>query len=173
MADPKKITDTIDPVHPFSFDVKFEAAAGAGDVSKFSGAFSEVSGLEATMEPVAVTEGGRNWGQPQLAGRTTFSTVILRRGMTTTRHLWQWFAHVNQGGAVKHRLKVTITLRDLAGRGILKWQLDGCLPVKLKLADLNATSQEVGIEELHFVHEGIEEEIIPPPPKKPASGGGS
>ncbi len=37
---------------------------------------------------------------------------------------------------------------------IMAWQLAHAMPVKFKFADLNAKGTEVGIEELHFVHEG-------------------
>src|SRR4051794_9993150 len=63
------------------------------------GAFSECTGLEATMEPMVIREGGQNFGAAQRTGRVTFGTVILKRGMTTTRHLWNWFNLVtNQEG---------------------------------------------------------------------------
>ena len=35
------------------------------------------------------------------------------------------------------------------------WQLDRAMPVKFKFADLNAKASEIGIEELHLVHEGL------------------
>jgi len=135
------------------------------------GGFSEISGLEATMEPVVINEGGLNWGQHQRVGRTTFSTVILRRGMTATRHLWSWFSHVNQTGAYKHRLDVEIRLRDNAGKDQISWRLERAMPVKLKLADLAAAGQELAIEELHLVHEGIVETLLGADPGKKKAGG--
>ncbi len=47
-----------------------------------STAFAEVTGLEATMEPRAIREGGRNWGQHQRAGQVSFATVVFKRGIT-------------------------------------------------------------------------------------------
>ncbi|MEZ4235543.1 MAG: phage tail protein [Myxococcota bacterium] len=149
---------SLDPVHVFRFQVAFRPVGGGADQALVSGAFSEVTGLEATMEPVAVSEGGRNWGQAQLPGRTTFSTVILRRGISPTRHLWEWFRHVNQRqGAYAHRMDVTITLQDAAGEPLLSWTLGRALPVKLKVPDLAAAGQELGIEELHLVFDDLTE----------------
>jgi phage tail-like protein len=153
-------SDEVDPLHAFRFIVDFHDSARSSDQALCRGGFSEVSGLEATMEPVAISEGGFNYGQVQRAGRTTFSTVILRRGMTTTRHLWQWFSHVNMTGKYAHRLHVTVTMCDLANTPVVRWTLREALPVKLKLADLNATAQEVAIEELHLVHEELSEETV-------------
>ena len=57
-------------------------------------------------------------------------------------------------------MTVKITLQDLSGEGRIAWTLERAMPVKLKLADLNATNNEVGVEELHLVHEGLTEELL-------------
>ena len=151
-----------DPLHVFRFAVEFEEAPLSNpdgqetSVNLCHGAFSECSGLEATMEPKAIVEGGRNYGAVQRAGPVTFSTVILKRGITSARHLWQWFELVNRTSAYTHRLTVTITLLDGKGEAQVSWQLRNAMPVKFKSPDLSATNGEVGIEELHFVHEGFE-----------------
>ena len=172
------------PMHVFRFTVLFResprrssdagsgdggaAASGGSDATDTTGAgpeiargaFSEVTGLEATMEPFAVSQGGRNRGQAQFVGRTTFSTVILKRGFTSTRHLWDWFHHVNKNrGAYAQRLDVVVQLQSAAGEPVVSWTLKRALPVKIKLPDLAAAGQEVGIEELHLVFEDMEETI--------------
>lgn len=147
---------SIDPMHVFRFIVAFRESGGSTDLELVAG-FSEVTGLEATMEPLAVTEGGRNWGQAQLPGRTSFSTVILRRGISPSRHLADWFRHVNRVGAYAHRMDVTITLQDAAGASVVSWRLGRALPVKLKIPDLSATAQELGIEELHLAFDELTE----------------
>ena len=147
------------PFNVFNFRVDF-SEDGLGDqgsgapVPLCSGAFSECTGLEATMEPKVIKEGGRNYGVNQRAGPVTFATVILKRGMTTTRHLWKWFDLVGNG-AYAYRLTATITMLDGEGSPVLSWELDKCLPVKFKAADLNARNNEVAIEELHLAHEGL------------------
>jgi phage tail-like protein len=37
----------------------------------------------------------------------------------------------------------------------MAWQLDKAMPMKYKFSDLNARNSEIGIEELHLVHEGL------------------
>jgi len=149
------------PLHVFRFRVDFaedplsgDADASRADVELCSGAFSECTGLEVTMEPKVITAGGRNYGSAQRVGPVTFATVILRRGMTSTRHLWAWFELVS-GGAYAYRLSATITMFDTAGQAVLAWRLAKALPVKFKSAELNARGTEIGIEELHIVHEGL------------------
>jgi phage tail-like protein len=151
--------NSLAPMHVFRFVVEFsedslDSHGNQQPVAICQGAFSEVSGLEATMEPKVIKEGGRNYGAAQRAGPVTFSTVILKRGMTSTRHLWRWFELISNG-AYAYRLSVSITMLDLAGQPLLTWRLEKAMPVKFKSADLNATNNEVAIEELHLVHEGL------------------
>jgi tail tube protein gp19 len=42
---------------------------------------------------------------------------------------------------------------------LVEWKLLRAMPVKMKLADLSASSQELAVEELHLVHEGIFETV--------------
>jgi phage tail-like protein len=148
------------PLHVFRFRVEFDVDSltnqGAGSpVEICSGAFSECTGLEVTMEPKVIKEGGRNYGPVQRAGPVTFATVVLKRGMTTTRHLWRWFEAVSKGGGYAHRVKVKVSMLDFKGDPIISWQLEKAMPIKFKAADLNAKGTEVGIEELHLAHEGL------------------
>ena len=106
------------------------------------------------MEPKAIQEGGRNYGAIQRNGPVYFSTVIMKRGMTTSRDLWLWFFLVN-GGLFSIRLAVTITMFDTSGEAVVAWELAKALPIKFKASDLNARGAEIAIEEIHFVHEGM------------------
>ena len=153
------------PLHVFRFHVSFTRsnlpgapARPAGDVPLCSGAFAECTGLEATMEPKVIKSGGANYGAAQRVGPVTFATVVLKRGMTTTRDLWTWFQMV-AGGASSYRLDVRITVQENSGTPVLTWVLARALPVKFKAADLNARGTEVGIEELHLAHEGLRLEV--------------
>lgn len=161
------------PWQPFRFQVGFVrepidgrgggSAADAEDICE--GAFSEVTGLEASMEPKTIREGGSNYGAHQRAGQVSFATVVLKRGMTATRDLWKWWAVFAggdganganaAGGAYAHRMTVRITLMDAAGVALLRWRLERAMPVKFKAADFNARATEVAIEELHLAHEGL------------------
>ena len=148
-----------DPLHVFRFRVEFQESRLSGTNQRIdnlcSGAFSECTGLEATMEPKVIKEGGRNYGAVQRVGPVTFATIILKRGMTASRDLWRWFEMTSQNGAYSYRLSATISLRDSSDQEQLRWRLDNALPIKFKAADLNARSAEVGIEELQIAHEGL------------------
>jgi phage tail-like protein len=148
------------PLHVFRFQVSFTrsnlpgANAEIRTVPLCSGAFAECTGLEATMEPKVIKAGGANYGPAQRVGPVTFATVVLKRGMTTTRDLWKWFELV-AGGKYSYRLDAQITMQSSSGQPVLTWRLERALPVKFKAADLNAKGTEIGIEELHLAHEGL------------------
>jgi phage tail-like protein len=146
------------PLPVFRFHVDFQSdpltPGQNSPISLCGGAFSECTGLEATMEPKVIKEGGRNYGAAQRMGQVTFATVILKRGMTTTRDLWKWFELVSQGGYA-YRLAAIIRVYNHQGEEKLTWQLEKAMPIKFKAADLNAKGTDVGIEELHLAHEGL------------------
>jgi phage tail-like protein len=147
------------PLHVFRFQVDFFTDSLSDDASHdqfqvCSGSFAECTGLEATMEPKVVKEGGRNYGAAQRAGQTTFATVILKRGISANRNLFQIFNSVSTG-TFAPRMQVTINLFDLDGSAVMAWQLDRAMPIKYKFSDLNAKNAEIGIEELHLAHEGL------------------
>lgn len=144
------------PLHVFRFHVRFERRGGGspGPVPVCSGAFAECTGIEASMEPKVIKPGGSNYGAVQRAGPVSFATIVLKRGMTSTRDLWMWFQLV-AGGGYAYRLDAEIEMQDGEGRAVVTWALKRALPVKFKAADLNAKGSEIGIEELHLAHEGL------------------
>jgi len=147
------------PVGGFRFELAFHEnalkPAGSAERPLAGGAFAECTGLEATMEPRVIREGGLNYGVHQRAGAVTFATVILRRGITTNRDLWKWFVLTTQRGGYSYRLNLDIRHLDVSGNLIRTWQLLRAMPVKFKSADLNARGTDVAVEELHLVHEGL------------------
>lgn len=152
-------TSSLTPFHVFKFQVDFFTDSLSNDSSHLqlqvcSGAFAECTGLEATMEPKVIKEGGRNYGVAQRAGGTSFATVVLKRGISSNQNLYQLF-NTFSIGTFAPRMQVTINLFDVDGTAVRAWQLDRAMPVKYKFADLNARNTEIGIEELHLVHEGL------------------
>lgn len=143
---------------PFRFEVNLYDKRA--DQVLCSGYFSEVSGLEITMEPRAIQVGGRNWGEVQRVGLTRFSPIVLRRGVTRLGDLWTWLDATTRGANYGLRLQGEIKVYDGYINGetfepVLIWKLDRVLPTRFKGPDLSATANQVAIEELTLVHEGL------------------
>ena len=136
---------------PFRFEVNLLN----GDEVLCRGYFSEVSGLEMTMEPKVISEGGRNWGEIQRVGQTRFSPIVLKRGVTDSTELFKWFDVVTRGGNYGYRLDGSITVKGAQAETILTWKLSDVLPTRFKGADLSSTASQVAIEELTLIHESL------------------
>jgi phage tail-like protein len=183
---PPRGEDSRTPFGNFGFHVSFPAGfkvfAEPGNLStSLLGGFSEVSGLEASMEHKVIKEGGRNYGTIMRAGQTSFATVVLKRGIVSSRHLWRWWSLVSGADGANdalpsaaHRCDIMIGLiqrlplspagqntanqnseNSAAHRATVAWKLKNAMPVKFKVGDLNAKGSDVAIEELHLVHEGL------------------
>jgi len=151
-----------DPFIPFRFRVSLFASGGAGGADLpagplCSGAFSEATGLEATMTPRTIREGGRNFGAIQRSGPAAFGTVTLKRGVTDVQDLWQWFNLVAVRERFGLRLQGQIDVPDTpAADLVMRWRLINVLPVKFKAPDLSGTSTQVAIEEVQLVFEDLQ-----------------
>lgn len=152
--------DPSDPVaHPFTafnFRVEIQVAGIAGLLA--NAAFSECDGLEMSIEPKTIREGGRNSGPVHMAGPVSYGQLTLKRGMTANVDLWRWFERVHGSGGTFGGLRGTATVVSLAGDRTeqLKYQLGGCLPVKLKGSPLNAKDGQIAVEEMQVAYESLE-----------------
>ena len=77
MTDPLALREFV----PFRFVVTLYPEGGSTKNPLCAGAFSEVTGFEFTMTPKTIQEGGRNWGEVQLAGTTKFAPITLKQIM--------------------------------------------------------------------------------------------
>jgi phage tail-like protein len=149
------------PFVPFNFRISLTGAdlpAGLGSGPLCAGAFSELQGLEATMTPRAIREGGRNFGVAQRPGPVAFGTVTLKRGVTSAQDLWTWFdlvAHRERFGRLLNgRIEI------YSGEKVaLTWTLVNVLPVKFKSPDLSAVAAQVAVEELQIAFEQLSLEV--------------
>lgn len=151
--------DPADPVaHPFTafnFHVEVQVSGIEGDLAL--AAFSEADGLEMSMEPKTIREGGRNSGPVHMAGPVSYGQLTLKRGMTANVDLWKWFERVSAPGNGGLRGKAEVVM--MAADGVteqLRYRLEGCLPVKLKGSPLNARDGQIAVEEMQVAYESLQ-----------------
>jgi phage tail-like protein len=144
--------------HPFTaFNFRVEVQVAGIGAPLANAAFSECDGLEMSMEPKTIREGGRNSGPVHMAGPVSYGQLTLKRGMTSNVDLWRWFERVNARG--NGGLRGTAEVVSLAGDGVteqLRFRLGGCLPVKLKGTPLNAKDGQIAVEEMQIAYESLE-----------------
>lgn len=146
------------PVTSFNFGLEIGNALVA--------AFTELSGFGASMEVQEYKEGGFNRHTHKFPGRTTFSNVTLKWGMTDNEELWDWYLEVLQGVASagkSFRRDVSIVSFDVyksAGSGprpvARRWNLLGAFPVKWTGPSWNSGQSQAAIETLEFAYRDLD-----------------
>lgn len=160
----------IDPLLGFNFLVSITDSqpTGGGALgglvlsltgSQASAGFSEISGLEATMEVENYDAGGANGGTLHFPGRVKWANLVFKRGVLAHRDIadtsdfWSWLRGYLEGQGV--RKDGTIALLDAAGSPALIWGWRRGLPMKWSGAALNAQQSQVAIEQIEIAHEGL------------------
>ncbi len=148
------------PERPFTaFNFEIEIKVEGVSEKMCSAAFSECDGLEMTMEPKTLREGGNNARQFHLAGPVSYSTLTLKRGMTSNFDLWKWFIAVQrglEGRRLRAEADVIVYTSHSTKRDIqMRFHLTRCLPIKLKAPALNAKDGGIAIEEMQIAYETL------------------
>lgn len=147
------------PFTAFKFMVEIEVPGLSGAKSPLClASFSECDGLEMTMEPKTIREGGNNGQQIHLAGPVSYGKLTLKRGMTSTLDLWRWFEAVAGG---RYGLRASTVVKMLASDDTdetkvqAEFELSRCLPIKLKAPSLNGKDGLVAVEEMQIAYETL------------------
>jgi phage tail-like protein len=116
--------------------------------------FLNVTGLEGRVEVEEYREGGDFAGTRKAPGSVSYSNVVVRRGMTSSKELWEWWERVRDGDV--DRRNISIKLLDDKREVVARWNVFQAWPVRYTAPDLNAESDDVAIETLELTHEGID-----------------
>jgi phage tail-like protein len=136
-----------DPYLNFNFLVQID-----GDT--LSGA-TEVDLPEGRIEIATYREGGeRSNASRRLPGDVKFGPLVLRRGFSGDRALFQWWRNVADGNL--DRRIVIVLLRDQRGQEVARWTFQDCLPTKYTGPSFNARGNEIAIESIELDVEDME-----------------
>lgn len=144
----------IDPYRSFNFRVQFEEMDEAG--------FQECSGLDVTVANIDYREGSDENHVRKLCGLTTYSPIVLKRGIVDSTDFWEWLHLAVAGSPV--RRNGSIVLLNEKHEEKLRWNFRNAYPYKWSGPALNSTSNAVAIESLEIVHEQLVRD------KQPAGG---
>ncbi|KYC42247.1 phage tail protein [Scytonema hofmannii PCC 7110] len=122
--------------------------------SKITASFSECSGFGVTVKTEKYLEGGANDQQRVILGQPEFSDVTLKRGITDSFVFWNWVNQTTGHGKIERR-NINILLYNQAGKVMQCWTLIGAVPVGWRTADLQASANNVALEELTLAYEGL------------------
>jgi phage tail-like protein len=121
---------------------------------------SECTGLslEATTEDYH--EGGENRFLHRFPSAGQTPNLVLKRGMTKSGELWDWFVHYLETGEVVPKdgqveLLSAASPTDREAKAVRVWAFTRGFPIKWTGPELNALSASVAFETLELVHRGI------------------
>jgi phage tail-like protein len=143
--------DRIDPLRNFRFILE------VGDIKQAG--FSDVAIAETLIDPVDYREGKDAPHVRKLSGLTKYGNITLKWGLTvgaSALDLFKWHAAVSAGQVKDQRKTVAIIVQDEAGEAAARFVVTNAWPTKYHSSDLNAKGNEVIIEMLELVNEGIE-----------------
>ncbi|MFZ4508078.1 MAG: phage tail protein [Fimbriimonas sp.] len=122
------------------------------------GIFKEVTGLDSETEVIEhrVTGKGGNIVVHKVPGALKWSNITFRRGITDDKKLHEWRDKIEKGQVEANRKNGSITLYSPDGKAIAKYTFRNGWPCKFKGPALDATKNEIAIEELEIAHEGLE-----------------
>jgi phage tail-like protein len=156
-----------EPFTAFAFAV--ELRLPGSDRPLGEAAFCACEGLELRREIVRARDGADPTSVRLLPGAESFGNVVLRRGMTSSFDLWDWWERVRRGQSARATCDIVVLSPDLAQERV-RFRLYRCLPAKITGPELNAVGNDIAIESLELACEGID--IVRPGDRPPAAGAG-
>lgn len=131
------------------------------DIDKDTVAFSEVSGLNIGYETTVYKESGT---EPGKAGPRVFRmpaqlnnvTVTLKKGLVPAKSqaaLYDWINSVRVNQVIKK--DIVISLCDEEGKAVVTWKVNNAFPTKMVVPTFDAKSNDVAIESLELMADGI------------------
>jgi phage tail-like protein len=144
----------VDPAPAYKFFIYVELSG------VIEAKFTEVSGLSVEREVETYYEGGNNDRVHHLPGRIKYGNITLKRGVTFSRTLWDWFHKKPTsptGGSAKYGIvnKIPLSIILYSPYSVIpaRWyDLEEAFPVKLVGPSLNTDSNEIAIEELEIAY---------------------
>ncbi len=141
------MVDRRDPYRGYRFLVEIDGIVQAG--------FSEVTIPDSTTDAVDYREGTDQFTR-KLLGQTKYGNVSLKWGITDSLELYEkWYKLVQQGKISSARRNMAIVIMDDEGTPSARWEFENAWPIKYKAPDLSAKGNDVAIETLDIVHEGM------------------
>lgn len=141
----------LDPYAAFNFLVEMDGLLVGG--------FSQVQGLECSIQTEERVEGGVNGYTHTLLKTVSHPRLVLRHGLTDLDGLWNWYDDTRQGRI--RRRSGTIMLLDDQRLPAMWWDVKDAIPVKWSGPTLDAGQDgQVAVESLELVHRGITKSIM-------------
>lgn len=124
--------------------------------------FMECKGFKRTFDMAEICEvAPQQWGKAKsglvirskIPGNTKTNNITLKRGMTKSITLWNWFAAVEAGKWAEQIRNGSLTIYDQSGVEQGVFQFRGASPISYSFSDVNASGNDIEIEEMELAVE--------------------
>ena len=119
-----------------------------------AGGFSEVSGLDAEVQPIDYRNGDEDFVARKLPGIKRFPNIVLKRGIVGNLDLFAWL-NTAMTGKVDRR-EGAIILRDEQRNEVMRWKFTRGWACKLMGPSLKGDGNAIAVEALEIAHESLE-----------------
>lgn len=141
------MADRKDPYRNSRFLIEIDSIIQAG--------FSEVTVPDTSTDVVEYREGKDEPHLRKLPGLNKFANLTLKWGATDSMELFNWRKLVMQGKMSEARRNIAVIVMDEEGKPAARWEFENAWPSKFDPADLNAKGNDVAIDTMEIVHEGM------------------
>jgi phage tail-like protein len=117
--------------------------------------FTEVSGLDVETEVIEYRQGASpEYSKIKMPGMQKYSNITLKRGsFKSDNEYYKWWNTVKLNTI--ERRDITIMLLNEEHDPVITWKVKNAWPTKIQSTDLKADGNEVAIESMELVHEGL------------------
>ncbi|MEO1390303.1 MAG: phage tail protein [Cyanobacteria bacterium J06634_6] len=129
----------------------------SGGTQSVDAVFSECQRFQRSQKAIEVIEvTPRQWGKAKygqlvstkVPGRVATDNLVLKRGLTESVTLWNWFTAVESGDWVNQEAEGGLSIYDQAGDEKARYDFRGAWPMRYSTSGVNARSTDMAIEEL-------------------------
>jgi phage tail-like protein len=143
--------DRNDPYQQFNFLVEIDGITQAG--------FMECSGLTTDNDAIDYREGSDpTMNVRKLFGMHKYSNLMLKRGYTQDKRLWQWRESIinpTPANRSSRRRNIAIILKDEERNDVLRWEISQAWISKWESGPFNAKTNDVAVETVEIIHEKL------------------
>lgn len=124
---------------------------------------SEITGLSIEYEPVTYKHGlSFVMGAKIIPGMRQPVRLTMKRGIVQQSDaFYRWLRDTYADPLTSARQDILIDLCDETGVPIVRWKVQGAMPVKIDAPTFDARSNEVAIEAIEIVAQGLQIEYSP------------
>ncbi|WP_372412158.1 phage tail protein [Streptomyces luteireticuli] len=141
----------------FAVSCLFTLSIGSHDL----GSFTSCEGLGCYSEVEERREGGLPNAVHQLPGRLRYTNLTLSRPLTRqTTLIWLWLQQVSQPAAHPVRLPGSLVALGPDRHPLVRWALEGVLPVRWSGPSFSADQAQAANETLEIAHNGFLEVTV-------------